>query len=403
MGLFSEDTLEEKRIKEIFGGIGGTREFDKKLKDAEINNISNAWLNIKNQIKEEVKNQGLTVDKIDERTEELILEYYNNQTPEDKLKGKERIEKIRQDELKKIEKEKEKGRDLTSEEKEIIKVKFGNWTISDEFNKILADNYILNTSDVWISVQNQIKKEIKTEKLSINDIDDRTRDLVHEAYENQTPEEKTKVKEKADKVRQDEIERIEREKKKAEENRLKKEKDLKDKEMQNQHNIENNKLKEQEEAKKNAIFNNFDFECSMNEQRTGWNDQTRDQYVRAYVFIKEDYLEIFKTGFWIKSNLGSKKLYYSEMSSVDFDKAGLMHITTSIFISMRGGEKIILKFVKEEDYNKIAEKWERYRNKQFQPVVNNVSNADELLKYAELLEKGLLTQEEFDKKKRELL
>lgn len=38
-----------------------------------------------------------------------------------------------------------------------------------------------------------------------------------------------------------------------------------------------------------------------------------------------------------------------------------------------------------------------------QPVVNQSSNADELKKYKELLDMGAITQEEFDKKKKQLL
>ena len=107
MGLFNEDTPEEKKIKEIFGGIGGSRDFDKKLQAAEIDNVSNTWIKIKNQIKDEVKNENLTVDKIDIRTEELIKEFYENQTPEEKLKGKEKAEKIHQKDIEKLQKENE--------------------------------------------------------------------------------------------------------------------------------------------------------------------------------------------------------------------------------------------------------------------------------------------------------
>jgi hypothetical protein len=101
MGLFNKATPEEKRIKEIFGGMAGSFEFERRLKEAEIHDYNRVWLKIKKQIKEEVVNEGLTVDKIDERTEELIHECYENQSPEDKLKGKETLKEIRQREAKK--------------------------------------------------------------------------------------------------------------------------------------------------------------------------------------------------------------------------------------------------------------------------------------------------------------
>lgn len=48
---------------------------------------------------------------------------------------------------------------------------------------------------------------------------------------------------------------------------------------------------------------------------------------------------------------------------------------------------------------------DRQNKKQIQEVVvsNNISGADELLKYSELLEKGIITQEDFDAKKKQIL
>ncbi len=46
---------------------------------------------------------------------------------------------------------------------------------------------------------------------------------------------------------------------------------------------------------------------------------------------------------------------------------------------------------------------ERQNNKGSVTVVNNASNADELKKYKDLLDAGIITQEEFDAKKRQLL
>ena len=46
---------------------------------------------------------------------------------------------------------------------------------------------------------------------------------------------------------------------------------------------------------------------------------------------------------------------------------------------------------------------QRQNNKGSVTVVNNASNADELKKYKELLDSGIITQEEFDAKKKQLL
>lgn len=55
--------------------------------------------------------------------------------------------------------------------------------------------------------------------------------------------------------------------------------------------------------------------------------------------------------------------------------------------------KEIKAFIEEKIYNSSSN----------QPIVNNVSSADEILKLKQLLDSGVITQEEFDKKKSQLL
>ena len=49
----------------------------------------------------------------------------------------------------------------------------------------------------------------------------------------------------------------------------------------------------------------------------------------------------------------------------------------------------------------LVEAFDKYNNQEKTDSI--VTNTDELLKYAELYEKGLLTKEEFENKKKELL
>ncbi len=53
--------------------------------------------------------------------------------------------------------------------------------------------------------------------------------------------------------------------------------------------------------------------------------------------------------------------------------------------------------------NKEAEIYKQAKNRPVTQVVNTISVADELIKYKQLLDMGVLTQEEFDTKKKELL
>lgn len=56
-----------------------------------------------------------------------------------------------------------------------------------------------------------------------------------------------------------------------------------------------------------------------------------------------------------------------------------------------------------EDYNNIAAKLDQIISSNTQEPTSNGSNADELRKFKALLDDGIITQEEFDAKKKELL
>ena len=69
------------------------------------------------------------------------------------------------------------------------------------------------------------------------------------------------------------------------------------------------------------------------------------------------------------------------------------------------GIKANKKDKKEKDkYSKCHDKKHKHHHKHKRLILNiEFSPAEELLKYAELLEKGYITKEEFEKKKEELL
>ena len=106
-----------------------------------------------------------------------------------------------------------------------------------------------------------------------------------------------------------------------------------------------------------------------------------------------------------------EKKVQESITSIDFDARGRLHASSSIIINTKGAEHIQLKFVTENDFKLMNNAFESHiekihRPQQTAPIQQNTptpSSADELLKYAELYEKGLLTKDEFEMKKAELL
>ena len=105
--------------------------------------------------------------------------------------------------------------------------------------------------------------------------------------------------------------------------------------------------------------------------------------------------------------MGNMKIYYDNIASIDFDARGLLHLSNSLNINLKSSEKIELKYVTDEMVNMVTEKYNEYMNNKInnnkEGMGNNRnSNVDDLVKIAELYEKGLLTKEEFEIKKKEL-
>ncbi|WP_304103066.1 SHOCT domain-containing protein [Methanobrevibacter ruminantium] len=151
----------------------------------------------------------------------------------------------------------------------------------------------------------------------------------------------------------------------------------------------------------------YEFQCSLDEERTNWMGERISERRDATVRVFKDRLVINKTGVFIKSDLGSRTIYFQDISSIDFDKAGIFHITSSIKIILRGGEYVTLLYCDEEKYAVLNGEWANYKENLMNPQPNQsnpeMTNVDELLKYADLYERGFLTQEEFEQKKKELL
>ena len=153
----------------------------------------------------------------------------------------------------------------------------------------------------------------------------------------------------------------------------------------------------------------YDFTCVLYEVRHGIIEESQD-VVNGYCFVEKDKLTIKKGSAFLNINKGNKVLRYSKINAIDFDKAGLFQFTNSIVIGISGYPQVILRQTSYEDFELLHDAWMEYNNpSKKEPTVEQIpapapiSNADELMKYAELYEKGFLTEEEFNEVKKKLL
>lgn len=131
-------------------------------------------------------------------------------------------------------------------------------------------------------------------------------------------------------------------------------------------------------------------------------------------------------GFISQGLKGDKTFFYKDLSSVEYKKPSLIANGYIKFITAGTEEtkqnigilgSTTMKALKDENtlilrafnkdipiqsekiYNYIIQKISESKNTQ----MNTVSNADEIIKFKHLLDEGIITQEEFEKKKKELL
>lgn len=115
---------------------------------------------------------------------------------------------------------------------------------------------------------------------------------------------------------------------------------------------------------------------------------------------------------------GSKEFYYADMTSVQYKEAGDFingfiqfeypgsHSgennfgSENTFVIMKGKTDIVQC---EKAYQYIKERIAFYKNLKNSPIVSAISPAEELKKFKELLDNGIITEDEFIAKKKELL
>lgn len=263
-------------------------------------------------------------------------------------------------------------------------------------------------------IKSVINSEIKTGKISEEEINTRLDELIQEFD--------TKTKEINDAlINLNEFFESEEVQNKITEYNLKKGKTLKIKKDLKKE-VENGLITKEEVPKKvhekidseyekevEMGISGYDFTCTLYEIRQGTFGQKED-VVKGYCFLEKDKLTIKKISSWLKHDKGNKIIPFNNINAIDYDKAGGLQLTSSIVIGISGVPPIVLRHTSEEDFNLLHQAWLDYNNPNTKEQVvekvtvePQVSAADELMKYAELYEKGLLTEEEFNAMKKKLL
>ena len=364
MGLFSKKSAEveraEERIKELCGGFLSNDKFQSKLAE---NNLgkSTSNSNYKSILQDEIKNNTLKYEDIEKRLDELM-----------KLDVSALNFKIR----------------MSKEDTSLFKTQ-------QDINNFLGDKYTQKHNK---SVEKNLKKEMKKKEK------ERQKELRNKQKEQEKME---KERQKELRNNQKEQEKMERQRQKELRNNQKEQEKMKkdvQKEMQKM-DKEYNEIKKLENKFNVDLIGKTWFKCTIEEIKySTFQNEAHRNSDNAYVIINEDNFEILKESVWIKSNMGTRKIFFDNIASIDFDARGRLHLSSSVIINTKSAEHIQLKFVSEDNFNLLNDAYEDYiRKPQDVPIISQTSKADDLVKYAELFEKGLITQEEFTMMKKEII
>ncbi len=174
----------------------------------------------------------------------------------------------------------------------------------------------------------------------------------------------------------------------------------------NPEKIEKKNKKIQRELVKAGVEDR-DFSCVLYEERRSGFNNKKENLVKGFCYVNEDKLVIKKLSFLKSRDLGDKVIPYGNINAIDYDKQ-VVGRTSGIVISVSGFKPIVLQGATDENFQLLNDAWLNFNKKSNESVqkiveTNTLTNADELLKYAELYEKGLLTDEEFAAMKKKII
>lgn len=174
----------------------------------------------------------------------------------------------------------------------------------------------------------------------------------------------------------------------------------------NPEKIEKKNKKIQRELVKAGVEDR-DFSCVLYEERRSGFNNKKENLVKGFCYVNEDKLVIKKLSFFKSRDLGDKVIPYGNINAIDYDKQ-VVGRTSGIVISVSGFKPIVLQGATDENFQLLNDAWLNFNKKSNESVqkiveTNTLNKSDELLKYAELYEKGLLTDEEFAAMKKKII
>ncbi|WP_143750786.1 DUF4429 domain-containing protein [Clostridium merdae] len=136
-------------------------------------------------------------------------------------------------------------------------------------------------------------------------------------------------------------------------------------------------------------------------------------YSNKVVIRRKGFLAKMTQGF----NKGDKEIYLNQISGIQvknggnitngyiqFSLAGGVENTNGLKEAINDENTVVFKKIDNETVAQIKDKIEALRNQLTAPVMaNNISSADEIKKFKELFDAGVITEVEFNLKKKELL
>jgi hypothetical protein len=144
----------------------------------------------------------------------------------------------------------------------------------------------------------------------------------------------------------------------------------------------------------------------MGEIRTGMLGQQKLELQKSMAVLMENEMVITKQSLFMGRDRGEKRIRYDDITTADLDRKGWFS-PGAIQIYMSGHNFTIRKNKAkklEPFYEELLRKIHESKDKK--TAINTAvesSSADELAKFAKLKDEGIITEEEFEAKKKEIL
>lgn len=148
------------------------------------------------------------------------------------------------------------------------------------------------------------------------------------------------------------------------------------------------------------------FQCTIHEEKQSMTTEKHTTMESAEVKIFDDRISIEKIGLFSNMDRGKKNVMFKDITSIDLD-IGI--VNSYVVVTMAGSPGITIQNINkaqlEKFYDVLLYKYDNFVNNNNNSTTSNsnVSETDELLKWHELKEKGVITEEEFEAKKKMIL